>query len=1272
MNDDQIWENFQFEEPSNRFLTLPTSIMEHICRLLVDRKDKYETCLIHPNWSIAAVNVLWEAPRFQRPQQLRAFVDTIRTSRKTALLVRDLYLAFLDAKEETVFKTIVRSTIERHSYENAKVLANPKFLLLLAKSCENITDFTCYGWQLERADWEHLAFAAPQLSRLHIIGGYPHQQLNINNLLSRLTSLHLDGFFNIDEAWATNLVNKAIHLTDLQISLEKLQYSVLERICTPDHLKLEKLTLTGTSEIKDVHISRVLQAFPYLTKFCLEGCTKISAQTILISLTSCPYLQHLEIRANPTIFEKSPIVYLDKQQPAWTPKLAKLLIENMNITDDNLQAISPLLPHLQVLGLKNCPRLTNQGLEFIVSNPYIKHLSQLLLIHCPNIHSSLFAVDTLTITKSITEIHMDSCGPISPVDIYKLCCRCINHRLRSIKLINYQDLKGSIIDTYNDDQSVPSSTLPFRIILNRANIDALAHSDDPQLCPIPNDRLLTGYQIVLLAKRLDVTTQELLALFDHVEQEEQAEINKKSQQSIMPTKLPIKNNLNRLESLKTFAAPRPTTPAIWSKDFNDNGGIPTINDDYSSAINESPQSSSDTDNYREEEEEEDYEEVDNNEVNNESKISWAEYNQVENSHTNLGGWGIGGSSNNAWNKASANESTIQPENQKETWLESKGINPDELWQQQALESNKKLFKTSSKNHFRNSPMIVEGDGWGEPEKVIDWDDLRTQGFAYDVLVEQKETTFWKKVNGIWTECQTNSTEQVVAESSDKPAPSLFSDISDKEQSDKRNLPSSMSVVSSDESSSWNNDEDDNIIVKVNPDSPTYTYRAPLGTNDRKNRKEQPLSPVKQNNINGNKPNALDNDVSKPVTGWQDPLEASSKNARDQWASIAKSNPVARNNSKRSTRNRGRTPIPSEQMSPRWKEFTAENSETLVTLDNTDFNHSDQQSQQKKQQQMTQQQRQIESRQSKSTPSSSSVDLLVDLDDNKESLWGFAPLTSSFRPTNDILVPEQPSNQKKRESQTAMETLFWTAEEPAKETKEEAGEQTIPDVHFAKLIPGTADEYSQDNSGDNLFSLHDVLVPRPTDEKMTTKAAESPIPVPSSLDELVNRFPSPSEALIDPLIPQNKSPQPPLSGSHHRVSSASEIVHNPTPSRNETAAAKSVSENRSPTKVSSDDPEEEVKRYKKYPNYLGSLKVYVSKNVYKYLIMFLDEEVEESVRKFCEKYNVQPNAANLLEQAKPLYVRRRTKKILKRRKNGKATTPTASDMMESHGDPEIIN
>lgn len=337
-------------------------------------------------------------------------------------------------------------------------------------------------------------------------------------------------------------------------------------------------------------------------------------------------------------------------------------------------------------------------------------------------------------------------------------------------------------------------------------------------------------------------------------------------------KLPIKNNLNRLESLKTFAAPRPTTPAIWSKDFNDNGGIPTINDDYSSAINESPQSSSDTDNYREEEEEEDYEEVDNNEVNNESKTRWAEYNQVENSHTNLGGWGIGGSSNSSWNKVSANETTIQPENQKETWLELKGINPDELWQQQALEPNKKLFKTSSKNHFRNSPMIVEGDGWGEPEKVIDWDDLRTQGFAYDVLVEQKETTFWKKVNGVWTECQTNSTKQVVAESSDKPAPSLFSDISDKEQSDKRNLPSSMSVVSSDENSSWNNDEDDNIIVRVNPDSPTYTYRAPLGTNDRKNRKEQPLSPVKQNNINGNKPNALDNDVSKPVTGWQDPLE----------------------------------------------------------------------------------------------------------------------------------------------------------------------------------------------------------------------------------------------------------------------------------------------------------------------------------------------------------------------------------------------------------------
>ncbi|KAG1244912.1 hypothetical protein G6F68_015255 [Rhizopus microsporus] len=186
--------------------------MEHICRLLVDRKDKYETCLIHPNWSIAAVNVLWEAPRFEISQQLRDFTRAVSTSKKTALLVRNFYLAYLDVPEETVFKTIVHSTMERHMPSNVQTLAEPKFLLLLARHCENITSITCYGWQLERADWEHLAFAAPQLSRLHIIGGYPHQQLNINNLLSRLTSLHLDGFFNIDDAWATNL-REFVHQT---------------------------------------------------------------------------------------------------------------------------------------------------------------------------------------------------------------------------------------------------------------------------------------------------------------------------------------------------------------------------------------------------------------------------------------------------------------------------------------------------------------------------------------------------------------------------------------------------------------------------------------------------------------------------------------------------------------------------------------------------------------------------------------------------------------------------------------------------------------------------------------------------------------------------------------------------------------------------------------------------------------------------------------------------------------------------------------------------
>ncbi|RCI04361.1 hypothetical protein CU098_000190, partial [Rhizopus stolonifer] len=1132
--------------------------------------------------------------------------------------------------EETVFKTIVRSTLDRHSPENAKMLANPKFLTIPVRVCEEITTFTCYGWQMGLAEWEQLSIMAKSLVKLHIIGGFPQKQLSINNFLSRLTSLHLDGCFNIDETWAINLINRATHLDDLQLSLNNLQYSTLEKICTPDHLRLKKLTLTGASEIRDPHVYRVLQAFPDLIKFCLEGCTNISTQTILISLTSCPYLQHLEIRADPKTFEKTPPTFLNKQQPAWTPKLTNMLIENMNITDENVQAISLLLPQLQVLGLKDCPRLTNQGLEYIVANSSIKHLSQLHIINCPSIHSGIFSVDNLIMASSIYDLYIESCGPVSPIDIHRLCNQSINHHLQHVRLVNYHDLKSTIMSTFD---CTPKSTTVFS--LNKMTINSLAHSDDPQLCATPSERLLTGRQIVLLAKHLDMTTEELISLFDEAEKIEHEEAITKTQfNTAQPVRLTAKSHVSRLEALKSSVSPRPSTPSIWSKDFIENGEISALNENNVGELNQMP---SDSDNYREEDEEEDYEDYEEEDEEEQEEIvqeteeiveevkDEVESLQKDELQANLGGWGVSGSSNEyLWSRASANEPILtQPK--VGLWSKAENINTAELWQQQDMEPSKKLFKTpESNNHFRNSPFIREGEGWGEPEKVIPWSDLRTQGYAHDLLKEQKETTFWRMVDGVWTECQgselpSEAGEQIQAQKQTektRAAPqSLFSIVSADQE---RNQPSSLSFISSDENSSCNND-DEHTVFRVNPNSKAQKpNNKPSNKNNDKKNVEQFLSEV-----------------------------TPQENAKDEWANIAKSNPVARKQAKPSRGSRrtaNREQIPPESMSGRWKKFTEESLEPLVSLSNN-TPPPVQQTPQTLQQDFSPVNHSIVPAQQTHQPASyspppvnqaslsiqqtpSQLDLLVDLDDDiKTSLW---PMNSTMQ-TNNILVPDQLSS-KKKDSSTSVETLFWF-NDSVDEKKEEKPSQ---ELHFSSLVPGTTtsnDNYKKNT--ENLLELDDIPTPS-FSQKSIVNENTNLIPAPILAPTLAPISAPKSEPTLSPTLTTTSVP---MSTPASAPTSAPHPTH---------LSFNNVPVNTPPPEVPNGNSEDEIKAYKAQPNYLGSLKVYVAKDVYKYLIMFLDEEVEESVRKFCQKHNVEQNAANLLEQAKPLYLRRRTKKILKKK------------------------
>jgi hypothetical protein len=44
-----------------------------------------------------------------------------------------------------------------------------------------------------------------------------------------------------------------------------------------------------------------------------------------------------------------------------------------------------------------------------------------------------------------------------------------------------------------------------------------------------------------------------------------------------------------------------------------------------------------------------------------------------------------------------------------------------------------------------------------------------------------------------------------------------------------------------------------------------------------------------------------------------------------------------------------------------------------------------------------------------------------------------------------------------------------------------------------------------------------------------------------------------------------------------------------------------------------------------------------------------EPIEVTIKNFCEKYNIQQKEANLIEEIRPKYRRRKTRSILKRKK-----------------------
>lgn len=372
--------------------------------------------------------------------------------------------------------------------------------------------------------------------------------------------------------------------------------------------------------------------------------------------------------------------------------------------------------------------------------------------------------------------------------------------------------------------------------------------------------------------------------------------------------------------------PRPNTPAIWNKEFQ-NGFLPVEDNDvytenseeqtsgseeqsgydndesYDGSYNDNDEQSyhNDDNSYENRQEDEDYNDYYNNEedIDRESRNDdegsnnydddinnydedkedddsenaqstsgkWIDESQLEPTEAiDLGGWGT---SNNDWSSPSKSTKTPnkphqpsfveiqnhqrqQQQAQKQTnnWSGYRAEDYQNNWVANPLEVNLSAAnKKQTISHSRNRPVVIESDGWGVPKKFVAWENVKDQGFAAEVLNEQKNTQYWQKKETGWVTLNNNeqkneqvatqqsSTQSNVLSEQDFPSlktanekvPISFQSLAEKVKNEQQNdgrvsqsrfsRARSSSVVSSDSDVNWTSGN--NVQIKISNNNQGY-------------------------------------------------------------------------------------------------------------------------------------------------------------------------------------------------------------------------------------------------------------------------------------------------------------------------------------------------------------------------------------------------------------------------------------------------------------------
>ncbi|KAI7853333.1 hypothetical protein BDC45DRAFT_152236 [Circinella umbellata] len=537
-------------------LRLTNSNMERIIHLLPTLADRYEACLIHRVWTTAAMNVLWEWPHFSNENAVRAFINTILTYKRLALVVRHLNLCLDvgpawprnnnnnvsdnnnnddddDDDDDKAFEaTASQLVLYQHEVYKESPLTSPQVIMTVLQQCERIDTLSIYGWKLEATHLRLIAAYLPQLRSLRIIGSLNKTTDSNNNksiilpplVASSLSRLHLYGDYVVVPSRYMELESLRVSLSHSD-GLEKLVYSHQH----PLH-KVHELMLGNVGVIKADHMKAIFHMFPNITRLAMED---VKQPIPYLSIVQLKPLRHLIIRSmiyedneNDDRHNDRKIIeeqYMDQQQLIHVGNnynahhdcdadddtvypqshLFSVFIENCCIQNNHFQRFVFNVDCLTRIRLHKCSLLTDDALTRLYTIETIP-LEELKIVECINIgNPTIRALTESAIIYTLRTFEMQSNGYLCSKDVFDFITAASPHQLSHVVIAGYPDISKLFLG---------QDSIGTDVILNQSKIRSIV-----QHASAPKDRILTSMQIIKLAKALNMDVHYLEKLMEHIQ-----------------------------------------------------------------------------------------------------------------------------------------------------------------------------------------------------------------------------------------------------------------------------------------------------------------------------------------------------------------------------------------------------------------------------------------------------------------------------------------------------------------------------------------------------------------------------------------------------------------------------------------------------------------------------------------------------------------------------------------------------------------------------------